>query len=130
MSFHTMTVMIDWFVHMDEKTTQDIERLQTIPYHIRLYDENVVKYVEEMKSIWSRGTKVQRLAVLGWETSETIKLFCNIVENLDKIAEEYRENVEKYGIVPSVKNADIDEYEKVTRKQLKKISKEKAREDN
>lgn len=119
MSFHTITIMVRWTVTADEKNSELIEDLRKIPLGQRERDPRLVQLVESLKQKWSRGTKIERLATLGWNDTESCKLFSDILENLPVLQEQYREQVKVHGKPPELNDKDLEKYEKAIREERK-----------
>jgi hypothetical protein len=121
MSFHTVTMFVRWGISEDKEICKMIDEFKTIPLNDRKKDERVINIVRELKKKWSEGTKIERLATLGWIEYDSISIFCEMIDNIDKLREEYRANVLLNGVPPELRDADVDAYEKAVWEENKKM---------
>ena len=117
MSFHTTTMMINWIVTSDKKTKKVLRDLKKIPLSKRKYDKRVETYVQEMFNSWKVGTTIERLGTFGWNEFESICLFCDLIDIMDELFEQYNSEVKKHGKPPPLKNEDLLLYEEESKKQ-------------
>lgn len=111
MSMHLITVMVDKIVNPDEKTEQILNELQKISFDQRKRDKRLIDLVVRLKEEWSHGTKIERLATLGWQEYEACQLFSEMIENIDRLRCEYREQTNLYG-KPDLSRGDSNRFEK------------------
>ena len=121
MSFHTVTMFVRWGISEDKEICKMIDEFKTIPLNDRKKDERVINIVRELKKKWSEGTKIERLATLGWIEYDSISIFCEMIDNIDKLREEYRENVKLNGVPPELRDSDVEAYERVVWEENKKM---------
>jgi len=112
MSFHTITMMVRWAVTADKPTATLLDDLKKLPLNTRKNDPRVLSIVQELKQKWSSGTKIERLATLGWIEYDSISIFCEMLDNLDKLRKEYLDQVILNGVPPELKDDDVGAYEK------------------
>ena len=91
MSFHTTTMLVKWAVATDEKYTSLIDELKHLPVEQIAKDERVSSIIRNLKAQWSSGTKIERLATLGWIEYDYIYILSNIIKNIDQLRTEYKE---------------------------------------
>jgi len=111
MSFHTITIMIRWIVTADNDTRELLNKLKLIPFNNRQNDPKLIETVQSLKQKWSIGTKIERLATLGWCESVICKLFSEMLENLDILQSEYEELLKIHGKPPELNDKDLDKFE-------------------
>jgi hypothetical protein len=116
-------MMVRFAVTADKATAQVLDELKTLPLETRKKDPRVLFIVQEMKNRWSSGTKIERLATLGWLEYDSIRIFCEMLDNLDILRKQYLENVMLNGLPPDLKDEDIQEYEKAIWKENEEIKK-------
>lgn len=112
MSFHAITMFVRWAVSADQKTAELLDSLKVLPMNTRKRDPRALRIVQELKSQWSRGTKIERLATLGWIEHDSLMLFCEMLDNLDSLRSQYREQVRLNGAPPELRDEDVVAYEK------------------
>jgi hypothetical protein len=123
MSFHTVTMMVRWAVTADKQTATVLDNLKRLPMETRVRDPRVLQIVQEMKRKWSVGTKIERLATLGWLEFDSIAIFCNMLDNLDQLRKEYLEQVLINGLPPDLNDDDIQSYEATVKKAQEEMKK-------
>lgn len=89
--------MVHVFMNPGEKDTEIIDYIEKLPVEGRETNDTVKQYVSALKFRWERGTKIERLATLGWIERDAIKLFCSLIDNKDRIRAEYSEMEKKFG---------------------------------
>lgn len=112
MSFHTTTCMINEIITAEGKLAEQINELSTLSYAKRKDNPQALQIVQDMKNRWQVGTKIERLATLGWMEYESLQLFCSIIDNLEQLKKEYNDQVRQYGKPPPLREQNIDDYEK------------------
>jgi len=112
MSFHTVTMFVRWAVSADQKTAELLDSLKALPMDSRKRDPRSLSIVQNLKSNWSRGTKIERLATLGWIEHDSLMLFCEMLDSLDNLREQYTEQVKVNGTPPELRDEDLVAYEK------------------
>lgn len=125
MPFHTEIMMSRWVVTSNKERLNVLKSLQKLPMHIRLMDRRVAEYIAQMKRDWSRGTKIERMATFGWNDTENTNLLCVMIENLDDMISNYKEQVALYGPPPEFNDAQFDEYKKAVDEEVKNMSNNK-----
>ena len=110
MSLHTITVMVRWVVTADSKTCELFDELRTIPYGKREKDPRLVELVQTLKNKWSFGTKIERLATLGWNDPESCRLLSEMLENLPVMREEYADQVKIHGKPRDWDDQDLERF--------------------
>ena len=115
--------MVNWIITANKKVAAVLDELRALPKEERKKDPRVEKYVKNMYKKWQRGTKIERLATLGWMEYESICLFCDILEQLPKLRKQYMKEVQKYGKPPKFRDEDIEKYEAESYKQRKEAEK-------
>ena len=114
MSFNLITMLVRWVVTAQGGTYTLLDDLAKIPMVERKRDERVQYIVQFLKEKWLNGTKIEKMATLGWNEYETICIFCDIVENLAKLREQYAQEMLLYGgPPPELSDADLEKYEEV-----------------
>jgi hypothetical protein len=121
MSFHTITMFVRWAVSADQKTAELLNSLRDLPIATRKIDPRTLSIVQDLKSRWSRGTKIERLATLGWIEHDSIMLFCQMLDNLDSLRSQYDEQVRLNGAPPELRDEDVQAYERAIWTENKKI---------
>jgi hypothetical protein len=114
-------MFVRWGISEDKEICKMIDEFKTIPLNDRKKDERVINIVRELKKKWSEGTKIERLATLGWIEYDSISIFCEMIDNIDKLREEYRENVKLNGVPPELRDSDVEAYERVVWEENKKM---------
>jgi hypothetical protein len=112
MSFHTVTMFVRWAVSADQKTADLLDSLKSLPMSTRKTDQRTISIVQGLKNSWSRGTKIERLATLGWIEHDSVMLFCQMLEELDSLRSQYKEQVRVNGAPPELRDEDLAAYEK------------------
>lgn len=112
MSFHAVTMFVRWAVSADQKTAELLDELKALPMDTRRRDPRTTAIVQGLKSQWSRGTKIERLATLGWIEHDSVMLFCQMLEDLDGLRSQYAEQVRLNGTPPALRDEDLGAYEK------------------
>lgn len=112
MSFHTITMFVRWAVSADQKTAELLDTLRKLPIDTRKRDQRTINIVQDLKSTWSRGTKIERLATLGWIEHDSIMLFCEMLDSLDNLRAQYAEQVKLNGTPPELRDEDLQAYER------------------
>lgn len=110
MSLHTITVIVRWVVTADAKTCELFDQLRAIPFGQREKDHRLVELVQTMKSKWSTGKKIERLATLGWDEKEICKLLSEMLENLPTLREEYAQQVNIHGKPREWDDQDLERF--------------------
>jgi hypothetical protein len=112
MSFHAITMFVRWAVSADQKTSELLDSLKALPMSVRKKDPRALRIVQDLKTIWSRGTKIERLATLGWIEYDSLMVFCEMLDNLDSLRSQYAEQVRINGAPPELRDEDVTAYEK------------------
>jgi hypothetical protein len=125
MSFHTITMFVRWAVMADEKTIEFINDLRKLSLQERLREPRIIPYVEDLRKQWASGTKIEKLATLGWIPRESETLLCNVVENIEHLRKEYEKEVKKHGGIepPNLKDEDVYLYEEKAEEERQKFKK-------
>jgi hypothetical protein len=105
-------MFVRWAVSADQKTAELLDELKALPIDIRRRDPRTTAIVQGLKYSWSRGTKIERLATLGWIEHDSVMLFCQMLENLDSLRSQYAEQVRLNGTPPELRDEDLGDYEK------------------
>lgn len=123
MSFHTTTMLVRWVVSADEKTTSLLDELKNLPLEQLIKDDRVISIVKTLKLQWSSGTKIERLATLGWIEYDSIYIFSNILKNIDNLRTEYKQQIKLHGPPPPLKDEDLKSYEKAIWQEIENMKK-------
>lgn len=114
-------MMVRWAVEADENTAKLLDELRLLPMRERKKDIRVEKIVKEMYKTWfNSNNSIEKLAILGWQEYESICIFCDMLETLPELREQYNEEVKKYG-KPVLKHEDLEKYEQESKKVRKEI---------
>jgi hypothetical protein len=105
-------MFVRWAVSADQKTAELLDSLKALPMDSRKRDPRSLSIVQNLKSNWSRGTKIERLATLGWIEHDSLMLFCEMLDSLDNLREQYTEQVKVNGTPPELRDEDLVAYEK------------------
>lgn len=98
MSSHTITMMVNWAVTCEGKTSDLLSDLQQIPIEERRKDSRVLALVRSLFSKWQRSSnRIEKMAILGWKEDESLEIFCQLLDNLPRLRQEYEEQVKLYG---------------------------------
>jgi hypothetical protein len=114
-------MFVRWAVSADQKTAELLNSLRDLPIATRKIDPRTLSIVQDLKSRWSRGTKIERLATLGWIEHDSIMLFCQMLDNLDSLRSQYDEQVRLNGAPPELRDEDVQAYERAIWTENKKI---------
>lgn len=114
-----ITMMVRWTVTADEKRRQFIEELRAVPLKDRINDDRVINTVKNLKETWMKGNRIEKLAILGWDDKEAVQTFCNILEQMDHIKQQYDEEVKQHGVPPELRDEDAEKYEKYSNEMRK-----------
>lgn len=112
-------MMVRWSVTADKKTADILDQLRKLPLDQRRKNPLVKQFVTDMYKSWSTGTKIERLAILGWREHDSIELFCNLLDNLPQLRKEYIGQMLLHGKPPELKDEDLERYESESNKQRK-----------
>jgi len=123
MSFHTITMLVRFAVTAIPEQAQYLDELRAIPLSQRKDDQRVINLVKGLKEKWQKGSKIERLATFGWIEGETIELFCNMLDQLDTLREQYACEVARNGQPTELKDEFMEDYEKKSREVRKEIYK-------
>jgi hypothetical protein len=104
-------MFVQWAVTADKKTSDLLDQLKKIPLEDRKRESRISQIVQDLKIKWSSGTKIERLATLGWIEYDSISIFCNMLDQLDQLRQEYSEQVKINGTPPPFKDEYIKDYE-------------------
>jgi len=108
MSFYAVIMFTRWLVNTDEDEREWIEKMGALPMEKRKRDPSVEEKVKELFGLWRRGTRMERIATLGWLDAESIGLMCQVIEERARIRQEYQEEVARNGgVMPEMKDADF-----------------------
>jgi hypothetical protein len=105
-------MFVRWAVTADQKTAELLDSLKALPMSTRKTDPQTTAIVQGLKHSWSRGTKIERLATLGWIEHDSVMLFCQMLEDLDSLRAQYAEQVRVNGAPPELRDEDLGAYEK------------------
>jgi hypothetical protein len=108
-----------WAMTADQELNTYLDYLKSIPYEARLRDERLRALIPKLKAAWSRGTKIERLAVLGWQDNEVLALIASMIDKLDQLRADYQEELAKKGSLPPLNDRDLQKYETVSRQHSK-----------
>jgi hypothetical protein len=100
-------MLVRWAVTEDKDT---VDELCLIPYNNRHKNERIINIVRALREKWLRGTKIERMATLGWEEKECCQLLSDLLENLPKLRQEYQQEVEQHGLPPDLDDKDFEKY--------------------
>lgn len=112
-------MMVRWAVTADAATSALLDTLCKIPLAQRKHDNRVIQIVRNMKAQWLRGTKIERLATLGWTESESIDIFCNMLDKLGELRQTFAEELQKSGPLPALCDEDVEKYERASEAERK-----------
>ena len=107
MSFYTITMLVRWAVTEDKER---IDELANIPYKNRHRDPQIIGIIQYLRDKWARGTKIERISVLGWDERECCQLLSDLLENLPKLRQEYEHEVQQHGTPPELDDKDFDKF--------------------
>lgn len=120
MSLHTTTMMVRYVVNADASF---MDELRLIPFDKRKNDPRIIELVRSLKTQWSQGTKIERLATLGWNEGDSCQLFSELIENLPQIRAEYSQQLRIHGNPPELDDKDLEKFEKAVRDERKAMRK-------
>lgn len=123
MSFHTVTMMVRWAVTASPAEAAVLDELKLLPPQTRSKDLRVLEIVQGLRRKWSTGTKIERLATLGWLEYDSICIFCNMLDSLDQLRKEYLKEVLLHGSPPDLNDEDVHSYEATVRKVQEEMKK-------
>jgi hypothetical protein len=110
--------MVRWVVTADPIL---LDELRLIPFSERKTNPRIVEVVRTLKTKWSKGTKIERLAVLGWNENDSCQLFSELLENLPQLRVEYAQQVKIHGKPPDLDDKDLDKFEKAIQEEKKSM---------
>lgn len=116
-------MMVKWAVEADTNTAVVLDELRTLPLKQRKKDPRIEQYVKDMYKSWRKGTKIERLATLGWQEYESICLFCEMLDQLPQLRIQYMTEVITNRSLPVMRDEDVEKYEAVSKKERKKVEK-------
>jgi hypothetical protein len=123
MSFHTVTMMTRWALLGTPEKNDLLDELKRIPFHTRKLDPRVIQIVKNFKNIWSNGNKIERLAVLGWQESESISIFCSMIDSIDELRKQYKEECQRHGSPSELNDTNLSQYEKAVQTEIRVMKK-------
>ena len=123
MSFHTTTMLVRWVVSADEKTSSLLDDLKQLPIEQLSKDDRVISIIRTLKTQWSTGNKIERLATLGWIEYDSIVIFSNIIKNIDNLRSEYNKEIKLHGVPPPLRDEDLKSYEKASWQEIENMKK-------
>ena len=90
-------MMVHVFMNPGEKDREIIDYIEKLPVETRETNDTVKQYVSALKFRWERGTKIERLATLGWNDQDSVRMLCSLIDNKERIRAEYAEMERKFG---------------------------------
>ena len=114
-------MMVRWAVMADPETAKMLDEMKQIPIAQRKKDRRIIETVRGLKEKWLKGTRIERIASLGWIEDESIGFFCQMLDQLDALRKEYADEVAKKGVPPELKNTDYDQYTKTSNEARRSI---------
>jgi hypothetical protein len=112
--------MVRWVVTSNPAL---LDELKLIPFEERKTNPRIVELVRSLKTTWSKGTKIERLATLGWNEYEVCQLFSELLENLPRLRAEYEQQVKAYGKPPDLDDKDLDKFDNAIKEASKAMRK-------
>jgi hypothetical protein len=109
-------MMVRWVVTTDSDL---VTELYDIPFHQRESHPKLVNLLQVLKEKWKSGTKIEKLAVLGWNDAEARKLFSDIIQNLPFLKEEYNKELLIHGKVTELADENLKDFEKAVKEERK-----------
>jgi hypothetical protein len=121
MSFHTVIALTKWAVTAKGKSLEALEELKKLPVEERSKDPRLNRITAGLYYMWKKGSKMERMAVLGVTEHELKSLLVDLLSNLDRLRAEYSEELARHNIqeLPPVTDADFDMYEKTVEEMRK-----------
>ena len=113
-------MMVRSAVMANEESQKILDELRIIPKEQRINDERIINIVRNFKIKWERGTKIEKLATLGWNESEVINLFSEMLDQLDFLRTQYQSEVDRCGNPSEISDENLERYEVVSKKINKK----------
>lgn len=105
-----ITLMVRAVVTADTKTCELFDELRSVPFRKRQNDERLTNLVQAWKQKWSSGNKIERMATLGWDDTESCTVLSEMLEHLPTLRDEYTSQIEKYGKPPEWTNNDLEKF--------------------
>lgn len=121
MSLYTITMMVKWAIETDEDTSKILDNLRLLNEIERKNDPRLEIMVNNMYDKWSKSTnRIEKLALLGWKTQESIYILSELIEQLPELRIEYEQNKKQYGN-PILNDNDLEQYEEQVNKMRKEL---------
>lgn len=93
-----------------------LEELSQLDEKGRKEDKRVEPYVLSLKEKWGFGTRIERLATLGWNQYESEEVLHGILSNLSHLRKEYEKQQKENGRPPPLRDEDLELYESTVKK--------------
>lgn len=112
--------MVRWLGESNSTRLEVLKRLRNMSFENRFKHPQSKRYVQSMYDAWyGSSNKIERLAVLDWKEAEILQVFCNMLEQMDSLIEQY--NQEKQTTGNSVlANENFDSYMKASLEEIKR----------
>lgn len=110
MSTHTQIAIINHIATVDREGLKKLKKFRKIPYDKRVRNENVIKYLDNLKDTWTNGTEIEKLSVIGWREHDCIHLFCQAIDNIEELKGQFKEYERHFGKPIPLKDGQLSEY--------------------
>lgn len=117
MSFHTVTMMIRWILTNNDPR---IQTLRSFSYDVRLKNQLTKDLVNELKEKWNNGSRIEKLAVLGWNDFEAQKLLCDIIQDYNNLKIQFDTHTSIYGSPSEITDENLELYIQTVIEQIHK----------
>ena len=104
--------MVRWAVNAKGSDNQLLSELRSLPSERRKQDIRLKDLMTRLKNQWANGTRIEKLATLGWVDSESIGIFSDMLDNWAEISTQYRAELALRGKPPPLDDKYLKEYEK------------------
>lgn len=121
MSFHTVTMLMRWVMTARGDSDYKIQAIRRIPYESRVDSELLKNTVNAIKEQWARGSKIEKLALLGTTEQEFYKLFSDILENYESLKAQFKQHASIYGAPSDISDSNLNLYENTVLEEIKKL---------
>jgi hypothetical protein len=111
MSIHRITMIVRWAVNAKGSDNQLLSELKSLPSERRKNDPRLKDLMARLKNQWANGTRIEKLATLGWIDSESIDIFSDMLDNWAEISTQYKAELALRGKPPPLDDKHLTEYE-------------------
>jgi hypothetical protein len=116
MSNHTIAMFVNWALNSGSEVNNFLDSIVTnIKPEDRFNNTTIRDQVRSLKAKWTKGSKIERLAVLGWIEDDSVRVFCDLLNQLPQLRKEFKDEINLYGN-PKIDDKDLEQYEKEVRK--------------